>query len=210
MASIEKNMMALLYDDCTSHNRGCETATELDMHHKIICLTGEVIVWLESTDLVTPQTSWVNKVFRSLWIKQLIRQLLQWSRFAVSLLRSESASLTRPIPSLPNAEALNNRELFQPNGWRRGSEAGVAVAWKTRNIKAFRVRRGGGVGGVSRGRHERSGGGWEGWRSGKKKVKARCDCPFISWYICMRISSSPPLSIRRPSDIWLTGSHQHQ
>lgn len=45
MGSIEiKNMMALLSDDCTSHNRGCEAVTELDVQRNMICLTGEVIV----------------------------------------------------------------------------------------------------------------------------------------------------------------------
>lgn len=41
---LEKNVMALLSDDCSAHNRGCEAATELDVQHNIICLTGEVIV----------------------------------------------------------------------------------------------------------------------------------------------------------------------
>lgn len=50
-----------------------------------------------------------------------------------------------PLPSPLYAGAGNKRELGAKRcGWRRGSEAGVAGAWKTRNIKAFRVRREGG------------------------------------------------------------------
>lgn len=103
----------------------------------------------------------------------------------------ESASLPRPSPL--------------PELWIRGSscsrrrEAGVAAAWKTSNIKGLRVSQ---EGGISRRGHERQK--WSRVEGREGKAGACCDCPFISWYICMRISSSYPLSIPHPSDIWLT------
>ena len=69
----------------------------------------------------------------------------------------------------------------------------VAGPSKTRNIKPFAwEEKGGFQGDVERCREKE-------WGS-----MACSDCPFISWYICMRISSSSPLSIPHPSDIWLT------
>lgn len=80
-----------------------------------------------------------------------MNKVINSSTALVELLHGHTAEewvgiLALPLPSPLNPRAVNKRELWaKRSGWRRGREAGVARAWKTRNIKAFRVRREGGI-----------------------------------------------------------------